>query len=149
MRIAADRLLGLALIGLAAFIAVQSLQLQVPFSYEPVGPKAFPLGLAALLAVLSLVLVFKPGEDGEWPAPALALRLLGVLGLLLAYALLFTRLGFMPSSFLVVAALARLFGASWPKALVTGVLLAAGSDVLFTAGLDIGLPGGTWLADIL
>ncbi|QFT86178.1 Tripartite tricarboxylate transporter TctB family protein [Halomonas sp. THAF12] len=149
MRIAADRLLGLALIGLAAFIAVQSLQLQVPFSYEPVGPKAFPLGLAALLAILSLVLMFKPGEDGEWPAPGLALRLLGVLGLLLVYALLFTRLGFIPASFLVVATLARLFGASWTKALLTGLLLATGSDFLFTEGLGIGLPDGTWLADIL
>ncbi len=149
MSIAADRLLGLALIGLAAFVAVQSHQLQVPFSYEPVGPKAFPLGLAALLALLALVLVVRPGADGEWPSPALALRLLGVLGLLLVYALLFTRLGFIPASFLVVTILARLFDASWTKALVTGALLATGSYFLFTEGLGIGLPDGTWLADIL
>ncbi|MDN3557516.1 tripartite tricarboxylate transporter TctB family protein [Halomonas maura] len=149
MRIAADRLLGLALIGLAAFIAVQSLQLEVPFSYEPVGPKAFPLGLAALLAGLALVLVFKPGEDGHWPHPALALRLLVVLGLLLAYALLFTRLGFVPASFLVVATLARLFDASWPKALLTGALMATGSYFLFTEALGIALPTGTWLADVI
>ncbi|MFG6178799.1 tripartite tricarboxylate transporter TctB family protein [Halomonas sp. THAF12] len=149
MRIAADRLLGLALIGLAAFIAVQSLQLEVPFSYEPVGPKAFPLGLAALLAGLALVLVIRPGEDGEWPHAALGLRLLVVLGLLLVYALLFTRLGFVPASFLVVATLARLFDASWPQALLTGALMAVGSYFLFTEALGIALPTGTWLADIL
>ncbi|MBB3190729.1 tripartite tricarboxylate transporter TctB family protein [Halomonas cerina] len=149
MKLAADRLLGIVLIGLAAFVAVQAINLEVPFSYEPVGPRAFPLGLSILLAALSLVLVLKPGTDGHWPHQALALRLLLVLGLLLAYAMLFTRLGFMPTSLLVVAALARLFGASWGKALITGALMAVGSDFLFTAGLGIALPTGYWLAAIL
>lgn len=145
----ADRLLGIVLIGLAAFVAVQAINLEVPFSYEPVGPRAFPLGLSILLAGLSLVLVFKPGADGHWPHKALTLRLLLVLGLLLAYAMLFTRLGFIPTSLLVVAALARLFGASNGKALITGVLLSAGSYVLFTEGLGIALPAGTWLAALI
>ncbi|MFG6159165.1 tripartite tricarboxylate transporter TctB family protein [Halomonas sp. 1390] len=145
----ADRLLGLVLIGLAAFVAVQAINLEVPFSYEPVGPRAFPLGLSILLAGLSLVLVVKPGADGHWPHKALTLRLLLVLGLLLAYAMLFTRLGFIPTSLLVVAALARLFGASNGKALITGVLLSAGSYVLFTEGLGIALPTGTWLAALI
>ena len=145
----ADRLLGIVLIGLAAFVAVQAINLEVPFSYEPVGPRAFPLGLSILLAGLSLVLVVRPGADGHWPHKALALRLLLVLGLLLAYAMLFTRLGFIPTSLLVVAALARLFGASVGKALITGVLLSAGSYVLFTEGLGIALPAGTWLAALI
>ncbi|WP_458525647.1 tripartite tricarboxylate transporter TctB family protein [Onishia taeanensis] len=144
----ADRLLGIVLIGLAAFVAVQAIQLEVPFSYEPVGPRAFPLGLSILLAGLALVLVFKPGADGHWPSRALTIRLLLVLGLLLAYAMLFTRLGFVPTSLMVVAALARLFDATWIKALITGVLMSACSYVLFTEGLGIALPTGTWLAAI-
>lgn len=36
MRVTADRLLGFVLLGLAAFVAVQALQWQIPFSYEPV-----------------------------------------------------------------------------------------------------------------
>ncbi|WP_304526253.1 tripartite tricarboxylate transporter TctB family protein [Halomonas sp. I5-271120] len=144
----ADRLLGIVLIGLAAFVAVQAIQLEVPFSYEPVGPRAFPLGLSILLAGLSLVLIFKPGADGHWPNRALSIRLLLVLGLLLAYAMLFTRLGFVPTSLMVVAALARLFDATWIKALITGVLMSACSYVLFTEGLGIALPTGTWLAAI-
>ena len=72
MRTAADRMLGIALIGLAAFIAVQAMQLKTTFSYEPVGPKAFPIVLAIVLALLALVMVFRPGPDGEWPHKALA-----------------------------------------------------------------------------
>lgn len=141
---AADRGLAIALIGLAAFIASQALSLEVPFSYDPVGPKAFPIGLAILLSLLSLVLLIRPGENGEWPSPWVAVKLLAVLGLLLLYALLFQRLGYLISSGLVITALARLFSASWLKAIITGVLMAIGSYWLFTMGLGITLPGGSW-----
>lgn len=142
----ADRLLGLCLLGLAAFVAVQALQLEVPFSYDPVGPKAFPLGLAILLAGLSLVLVVKPGDNGHWPHGALSLKLLAVLGVLLVYATLFTRLGYIATSLLAITLLARLFAAAWGKALLTGALMAVGSYFLFTRGLGISLPHGLWLS---
>lgn len=147
MKLAADRLLGIALIGLAAFAAVQAANLHIPFSYEPVGPKAFPLGLSILLALLSLVLVFRPGANGHWPDKALSLKLLAVLAVLLVYALLFTRLGFIVTTFFTVLALARLFEATWLKALIAGGLMAVGSYYLFTQGLGISLPGGYWLPD--
>lgn len=149
MKIAADRFLGLALIGLAAFFAVQAASLQVPISYEPVGPKAFPIGLSVVLALLALVLVIRPGKNGDWPDKALILKLLGVLGVLGVYALLFTQLGFLGSTFFAVLALARLFEATWRKALIAGVLMALGSYLLFTQGLGISLPGGYWLADFV
>ncbi|WP_165856633.1 tripartite tricarboxylate transporter TctB family protein [Marinobacter sp. JSM 1782161] len=147
MRLAADRILGIALIGLAAFAAFNASQFQVTFSYEPVGPKAFPMLLSALLAGLSLVLVFRPGENGEWPDKRTTLKLVAVLLVLLAYALLFTRLGFLITTFLTVLSLARLFEASWAKALLGGILMAVGSYYLFTLGLGIALPGGHWLPD--
>lgn len=149
MRIAADRVLGIALIGLAAFIAVQAVQLEIPFSYEPVGPKAFPLGLSILLTLLSLVMVLKPGNNGSWPHKALALRLLLVLVLLLVYAVLFTQLGFIVSSLLVVTALARLFDATWSKALITGIVMSIVGYFLFTAALGISLPSGYLFASFI
>ncbi len=147
MRLAADRILGLALIGLAAFAAVQAAHLQVPFSYEPVGPKAFPVVLSGVLAGLALVLVFRPGENGHWPDKALTLKLLAVLGVLLVYALLFTRVGFIVTTLFAVLTLARLFEATWLKALLAAVLMTLGSYALFTQGLGISLPGGYWLPD--
>jgi len=96
-----------------------------------------------------LVMVFRPGPDGEWPHKALALRLLLVLALLLAYAVLFTQLGFIVSSLLAVTALAKLFGASWVKALMTGVLMSVVGYFLFTTALGISLPTGYWFASFL
>ncbi|MCO7248045.1 tripartite tricarboxylate transporter TctB family protein [Halomonas sp. Mc5H-6] len=149
MRIAADRVLGIALIGLAAFIAVQAIQLEMPFSYEPVGPKAFPLGLSILLTLLSLVMILRPGDNGSWPHKALALRLLLVLVLLLVYAVLFRQLGFIVSSMLVVTALARLFDATWGKALITGIVMSIVGYFLFTAALGISLPSGYLFASFI
>lgn len=148
MRIAADRILGLALIGLAAFAAFQAYQLEPTFNYEPVGPRAFPILLSVILTVLSLVLVFRPGENGEWPEKRVVIKLGCVLLVLLVYALLFTRLGFLITTFFAVFSLSRLFDAAWPKALLAGVLMALGSYYLFTLGLGISLPGGQWLPDL-
>ncbi|GHB08849.1 tripartite tricarboxylate transporter TctB family protein [Modicisalibacter luteus] len=147
MKLAADRVLGLALIGLAAFAAAHAANLHVPFSYEPVGPKAFPILLSVVLAALSLIMVFRPGENGQWPDKTLSLKLLAVLGVLLVYALLFTRLGFIVTTFFTVLALARLFEATWLKASIAAVLMALGSYYLFTQGLGISLPRGYWLPD--
>lgn len=149
MKIAADRIVGVALIGLAAFAAVQASNLHVPFSYDPVGPKAFPLGLSILLAGLSLVLVFRPGANGEWPDKRVTFKLLAVLAVLLIYALLFTKLGFIVMTLFVATALSRLFEATWRKALLTGLFMSLGSYVLFTQGLGISLPSGYWLSAIV
>lgn len=143
---AADRILGIALLGLAAFIAVQAMQLHVPFSYDPLGPKAFPIGLSALLAVFSLVLLFRPGANGEWPRGVLILKILAVLGALLVYALIFTRLGYLPATAAVVLVLSRIFGAPWGKAAISAVLVALGSYLLFTQAMGILLPSSDWLA---
>lgn len=147
MKIAADRLLGFALIGLAAFAAIHAWQLQIPFSYEPVGPKAFPIVLSIILAALSLVLILRPGENGHWPNKALLAKLLQVLGTLVVYAILFTKLGFIITTFFAVLILARLFDATWRKALLASFLMVLVSYFLFTQGLGISLPDGYWLSD--
>ncbi|OLO04482.1 tripartite tricarboxylate transporter TctB family protein [Salinicola socius] len=149
MKLAADRVLSLLLLGLAAFVAVQAWQLQVPFSYDPVGPKAVPLILSALLAVLAIVLFVRPGAGGEWPTGALLLRLVFTMAVLGAYAALFINLGFLVTTALVSVVIAWLFGATPVKAVVGGLLLALGSYLLFTYGLGISLPTGSWIEPLL
>ena len=46
-----DRLLGVAALLLAAFLTWFGHDLQAPFAYEPVGPRAFPLLLAAVIGL--------------------------------------------------------------------------------------------------
>ncbi|MGM8930582.1 tripartite tricarboxylate transporter TctB family protein [Salinicola halophyticus] len=149
MKLAADRILSLLLLGLAAFVAVQAWQLQVPFSYDPLGPKAVPLMLAGLLAILAVVLFVRPGASGEWPTGALLLRLVFTMAVLGFYAALFINLGFLVTTALVSVIIAWLFGATPVKAVVGGLLLALGSYLLFTYGLGISLPTGSWIEPLL
>ncbi|TCK16459.1 tripartite tricarboxylate transporter TctB family protein [Marinobacterium mangrovicola] len=142
---AADRVLSVLLLGLAAFIAVQANQLDVPFSYDPVGPKAFPMLLSGILGLLSVILFFRPGPGGSWPRGPLLLRLIGVLVLLGLYAWFFTLAGYLITTAITAAVLAWLFNSGPVKAVISGILLSIGSYLLFTYALGITLPWGAWL----
>lgn len=136
----ADRLLGLALILLAAGVAWEMLRLDVPFAADPVGPRAFPVVVAAALAACGLVLLVQPGAP--WPrAERRAPGPLVVLAMA-AYAVLLAPLGFVPSTFLLAAAVALAFGARPVQAVVTGAVTAPVLWLLLDGLLDLPLPRG-------
>ena len=120
---------------------------QAPFSYEPVGPRAYPLMLLILLALGALVLLVKPAmESSESDEPPLTRPMLIkaaiCLGLLLALAALFERLGFIPVSILFALGMARLFGGRWLPSCVLAVVLGVGLYFLFDQVLEVPLPLG-------
>jgi putative tricarboxylic transport membrane protein len=118
---------------------------EAPFSYEPVGPRAFPMLVLALLGLFSLSLVFGKTEKTAW-APGPVMQRIGMLFLIvLAYALLFDRLGFMLATALMTVPVARFFGGSWRQALLAGVGLGVGLFYFFDRLLDVALPTGLWL----
>jgi len=142
-----DRGFGVMLFALALFVGYRAWQMDVPFAYDPLGPRAFPLVLAGALAVMSLVMIWRPAPGTGLPRGTTALKLVGVLGILFLYAVLFTRVGYLSTTVIAMAVLARIFGASWIKAVITGALLALGSYGLFVYALDIVLPAGTWFVE--
>ncbi|WP_106475727.1 tripartite tricarboxylate transporter TctB family protein [Phytohalomonas tamaricis] len=144
-----DRLLGMILLVLAAVYAASTTQMEVPFSYDPLGPKGFPFVLAALLVVLAVVLLLRPALGEPWPRGVLLAKrgvllakVVAVLVVLTLYALAFSSLGYLLSSALAIFALAWLFNAGSLKALVCAVAMALGSYALFVYALDISLPVG-------
>ena len=124
--------------------------MRAPFSYEPVGPRAFPLLILFLLGLCALALmVQKRAAVADW-APAPVMVRIGLLfAVVLVYALLFDRLGFVLSTALMALPVARFFGGSWKQAAVGGIGLGAGLYILFDRLLDVALPGGLWLGSLL
>ncbi|MEH6566609.1 MAG: tripartite tricarboxylate transporter TctB family protein [Halopseudomonas sp.] len=123
-----------------------------PFSYEPVGPRAYPLMLLILLALGALVLLIKPAlESSPSDEPALTrpmlIKVAVCLALLLALASLFETLGFVPSAILFALGMARLFGGRWLPSTVLAVVLGVGLYFLFDRILDVPLPLGV-LSDL-
>ena len=103
--------------------------------------------LLILLALGALVLLVKPAmESSESDEPALTRPMLIkaaiCLGLLLALAALFERLGFIPTSILFALGMARLFGGRWLPSAVLALVLGVGLYFLFDRVLEVPLPLG-------
>lgn len=123
--------------------------LRPPVSYEPVGPRAFPLLVLALLGVCAVMLMREKTSDTVW-APPPVLRRIGALFLIvLTYALLFDKLGFIVATALMTIPVARFFGGSWKQSVAGGLGLGVGMFIFFDRLLDVALPTGLWLNGIL
>jgi putative tricarboxylic transport membrane protein len=133
---------GITLLALAAAVALEARTFTVGFPTDPLGPAAFPLVAAALLAVGGLaVLMEKSEEPEELEAGALRRLTLASVSFVL-YALLLAPLGFLPATTLEFGALAVLFGGRPVASLVAGLGFAALLFVVFVYGLGLPLPLG-------
>jgi putative tricarboxylic transport membrane protein len=114
----AQRIFASALLLVCVGLAAMAWPYQAAFSYEPVGPRAFPLLMLALMGLGLVYMIVRPSpvvhsEDD----PKLDRETLTKIGLcivlLLIFAGTFEPLGFILSSILVGIPLARLYGGRW------------------------------------
>ena len=148
----AQRVFASALLLVCAGLAAMAWPYQAAFSYEPVGPRAFPLLMLALMGLGLAYMIFRPSpvvhsED----EPQLDRQTLTKIGLcvvlLLIFAGTFEPLGFILSSILVGIPLARLYGGRWLPSSVIISLVSVGLYLLFDKAMDVPLPLG--LLDVL
>ncbi len=137
-----DRILGAVCIAVSAGMAWVARDYIAAISYEPVGPRAFPLLLAGLMACCGLWLVLKPALGGgnfkEVPLKQTALCAAAVV----AFALLFEAVGFGVATTLMAIPVGMAFGGSWKQSLAGGFALGLALFVLFDKLLDVVLPTG-------
>ncbi|UJW83266.1 tripartite tricarboxylate transporter TctB family protein [Hydrogenophaga sp. SL48] len=137
-----DRVLGAVCVVASAAMAWAAQDYAAAISYEPVGPRAFPLLLAVGLGLSGLWLVLRPTGGAEsfrgvpWKATALCAAAV------LAYALLFQWLGFALATALMALPVGMAFGGSWKQSLTGGAALGLVLFLLFDKVLDVVLPTG-------
>ena len=148
----AQRIFASALLLVCAGLAAMAWPYQAAFSYEPVGPRAFPLLMLALMGLGLTYMIFRPSpvvhsEDD----PKLDRETLTKIGLcivlLLIFAGTFEPLGFILSSILIGIPMARLYGGRWLPSIVIISLMSVGLYLLFDKAMDVPLPLG--LLDVL
>ena len=148
----AQRIFASGLLIVCIVLAVMAWPYQAAFSYEPVGPRAFPLLMLALMGLGLLYMIFRPSavvhsEDD----PKLDRETLTKIGLcvvlLLVFAGTFETLGFILSSVLIGIPMARLYGGRWLPSIVIISLMSVGLYLLFDIAMDVPLPLG--LLDVL
>ncbi|MBB1201656.1 tripartite tricarboxylate transporter TctB family protein [Enterobacteriaceae bacterium 89] len=120
-------------------------QIHSEYSYEPVGPRPFPLGIIALMLLCSVALLLRRPDAVDWPHRRVVQRLVVMVIVLLMYAWGFEWLGFPLATAILTASIGMLFGATLPAAGISGVVLGLLLWFAFDRLLDVTLPLGVWL----
>jgi putative tricarboxylic transport membrane protein len=142
-----QRLFALVMLLVCLALAVMAWPYQAAFSYEPVGPRAYPLLMLALLGVSFLYMLVRPTaivhseDEPQLDRPTLN-KIVICTVLLLVFAGLFEPLGFVLSSILIGIPMARLYGGRWLPSVVIITLISIALYWLFDRVMDVPLPMG-------
>lgn len=120
--------------------------IQSDYSYEPVGPRPFPMLILGLMAICALLMLFRKADPVSWPALPMLKRLLALSLMLFLYGWLFETLGFPLTTTLLTFGMGLLFGARWWAAAICGVVMGTALFWAFDRLLDVTLPIGSWLS---
>ncbi len=134
-----DRIFGFIGVLLAIGYA---LVIEESFLSDAVGPKAFPLIIAAVLGLSSAAIALKPDAEPSWPGLKRLAELAAATVVLILYAELLPVLGFITSTALASAYLAWRLGSHPIEAVIVGVGIAVGIYVIFHLVLGLSLARG-------
>lgn len=137
-----DRVFAATLLLLSGLVAWAAAQFEVAFQYEPLGPKAFPLIISALLAISALWLMINPSSDDWKPSSGLILKLAGTLVLMYIYAALYQSAGFIIATTIVGGVFSWLFGEKPLKAGIYALVMSVASFFFLTSVLQLNVPAG-------
>ncbi|MBV7564566.1 tripartite tricarboxylate transporter TctB family protein [Pseudomonas sp. sia0905] len=142
-----QRIFAVSLLAVCAALAVMAWPYQAPFSYEPVGPRAFPLLILGLMAMALVFLAIRPtpvarGDDEPELDRATLTKVITCFALLLVFAATFEPLGFILSSILIGVPMARLYGGRWLPGAIVVVAMSVLLYWLFDRVMDVPLPLG-------
>lgn len=141
-----DRFSGIFLLVLSGYVLFESRRLGLGYLYKP-GPGLFPFLAGGAIGVLALILLYQTGwakKGGKEPEAIISWRgtLLSFLFLIVYISLLET-LGFIPTTFLFIAALLRIVERKgWGPSILTAVLASLVAFGLFGIILEGDLPPG-------
>lgn len=136
-----DRLFGVFLLLLGLFFVWGGSSLEVPFSYDPLGPKFFPITAGGLLSLLSLFIIMKPKKI-DFPEFSTMTKTGLIVLLLVIYQLTFQPLGFILATAVLVFFLSRIFKGTSLQALGSAIGVSLVVYLIFGIALDVPLPHG-------
>lgn len=136
-----DRIFGLVVILVALAYIASALQIQASFLSDPLGPKAFPIGIGIVAILCAVVMIARPDEEPEWPAlrscGAIAIAVLVLVG----YAYALKPVGFLIPTAVVAAILSYQISPNPKAAVISGIGLSGGLYILFRYILGLSLFG--------
>lgn len=137
-----DRIFGVVGVLLAIGYVFAALAIEESFLSDAVGPKAFPLIIAAILGLSSAVIALRPDAEPSWPALGRLMEIGAAVIVLIFYAQMLPVAGFVIATAVAAAYLAWRLGASVFEAALTGIGTSVGIYVIFHLVLGLSLARG-------
>ncbi len=137
-----DRLFGFAALVLAGLMTWGASVIEESFIQDPLGPKAFPLVIAVVLAITGIIMILKPDDEPDWPARGKFLRIIWSVVAMVLYAELLPIVGFVVTTAVAAAFLSWQLGATLRQAAMGGALISGGIYVVFHLVLGLALARG-------
>ena len=139
-----DRIFGAVALTVSLLMMWATTLIEESFIQDPLGPKAFPLVIAVIMAATAIFMILKPDADPEWPGLHKLVELVATLGMLIAYAQLLPIAGFVLSTVFITAFLCWRLGANARQSIQGGVITSLGVYGLFQHVLGLNLAQGPW-----
>lgn len=137
-----DRIFGAFGLVLAIGYALSALAIEESFLSDAVGPKAFPLIVAAILGLSSAVIALRPDPEPVWPVLPRLVELMAAVVVLILYAQFLPEAGFVIATALAAGYLAWRLGSAPLEAAAVGVGTSVGIYVIFHLVLGLSLARG-------
>lgn len=137
-----DRIFGAVGILLAIVFAISAFAIEESFLSDAVGPKAFPLIIATILGVSSLIIALRPDPEPSWPALGKLAEVFAAVVVMLLYAEFLPVAGFVFATAFAAAYLAWRLGSGPIEAVAVGVGTSVGIYIIFHLVLGLSLARG-------
>ena len=135
---ASDRIFGLIILITAVAYIAAATQIQTNMFSGEYLPKLFPLLIGGVAAVCSLVILYKPDPEPDWPASRTWIAMAIAVLVLAIYAVLLKPLGFLLPTAIAAGILSFQISPRAGPAALSGIGLSLGLFVLFRYALGLG-----------
>ena len=139
-----DRALGIAGLLFAALIVWRTTYIQESFIQDPLGPKAFPIAVAAVVALASVYIALRPDEDPVWPPLGRLAEIAAAVAVMVVYAQMLPVAGFVVATAVAAAYLTWRLGTPILNSAIAGVVTSVGIYTVFHLVLGLSLARGPW-----
>ncbi len=139
-----DRIFGLFGLLLSIGFAFAAFQIEESFLSDIVGPKAFPLIIATILGISSLVIALRPDPEPTWPSLLRFVEIVAAAVVMIIYAEALPEIGFVVATAFAAAYMSWRLGSKPLEAILVGVGTSVGIYVIFHLVLGLSLARGPW-----
>ncbi|KAA2316285.1 tripartite tricarboxylate transporter TctB family protein [Pseudooceanicola sediminis] len=137
-----DRIFGAVGLLIAIGFAFAAMAIEESFLSDAVGPKAFPLIIAAVLGLSSVAIALRPDDSPEWPSLGRLTEILAAAVVMILYAEMLPVIGFVIATVVAAAYLTWRLGSGLIGSVLTGLGTSIGIYVIFHLVLGLSLARG-------